>query len=304
MLQSTLIPLVSLLSIVTGASVPSTKVPITSSGVPRYYLVTVPPNFNPQNPSPVIFSFHGNNHDAEDQYELTQLSDPYFNDYAIAVYPNGLGESWQGHPDSTANDLQFTLDIIADLKSNYTIDETRLYASGKSVGGGFVGVLACNETLSNKFAAFAPVSGAFYIKNDTTCAPATIKVPCNPGRAKIPMIEFHGGEDGTIKYQGAPRNEECVPSILSWVEQWAARDGLEEPQRVESAVSSNTTLYQYQTTDGEDLGLVSHVFDAVIDHSWPSTLNNSDNLQHGDGPASFNASTIIVDFFKRYTLEQ
>ncbi|KAK6581890.1 hypothetical protein PZA11_005587 [Diplocarpon coronariae] len=317
MLQSPFLALVSLLAFVFGASVPSTKVPITSSGIPRYYLVTVPPNFDPRTPTPVIFSFHGNNHDAEDQYELSLLSDPYFNDYAIAVYPNGLEvvpapphrypcwlttppESWQGHPDSTANDLQFTLDVISHLKSTYSIDENRLYASGKSVGGGFVGVLACDKTLSNKFAAFAPVAGAFYIKNDTKCAPATIQVPCNPGRAKVPIIEFHGGRDGTIKYQGAPRNGQCVPSILSWVEQWAARDGLEEPQRVESAVSRNTKLYQYQTADGGDLGLASHVFNAVIDHSWPSTLSNADNVQHGDGPASFNASTMIVDFFKRY----
>ncbi|KAI9047146.1 hypothetical protein LZ554_008600 [Drepanopeziza brunnea f. sp. 'monogermtubi'] len=309
MLRNTLIFLFPLLSLIYAANVEYTKVSLTSSGDPRYYLVTAPPEFDPKTPTPVIFSFHGNNKSAKDQYELTLLSDPYFNDYAIAVYPNGLEKSWQGHPDATSNDLQFTLDILASLKSRYTLDDARIYASGKSLGGGFVGVLACDATLSNKFAAFAPVAGAFYVKNDTKCAPRTIEIPCHPGRAKIPVMEIHGGADGTIKYSGAGRGGECVPWIPHWVRQWAKRDGLAYPGNVSSAVSDDTTLYQFETeeeeddADGRDLGLVSHVFDENLDHSWPSTLANADNIAHGDGPASFNASTMIVDFFKRYTLE-
>ncbi|KAJ5050753.1 uncharacterized protein L3040_002624 [Drepanopeziza brunnea f. sp. 'multigermtubi'] len=309
MLWNTLIFLFPLLSLVYAANVDYTKVSLTSSGDARYYLVTTPPKFDPKTPTPVIFSFHGKNKSAKDQYELTLLSDPYFNDYAIAVYPNGLEKSWQGHPDATSNDLQFTLDILASLQSRYTLDDSRIYASGKSLGGGFVGVLACDATLSNKFAAFAPVAGAFYIKNDTKCAPRTIEIPCHPGRAKIPMMEIHGGADGTIKYSGAGRGGECVPWIPHWVRQWAKRNGLAYPGNVSSAVSDDTTLYQFETEedddddDGRDLGLVSHVFDENLDHSWPSTLANADNIAHGDGPASFNASTMIVDFFKKYTLE-
>lgn len=291
MLQTTLISVISLLPLISAVSVPYTNVSITSSDIPRYYLLTEPPNFDPSSPTPVIFSFHGATRTAEEQYDLSLLSDPYFNDYAITVYPNGLQvphpilhttlyipantpqKLWQGAPDSTANDTQFTLDVLSDLKSKYSLDESRIYATGKSQGGGFVGVLACDPVLSNKFAAFAPVSGAFYIKNDTKCAPRTIAIPCSPGRAKIPIIEFHGGEDDTIKYAGAGRNHQCVPSIVHWVREWAKRDGLEQPKNVSSVVSEDTTLYQFETEDGKELGLVSHVFDAVIGHDWPATVS-------------------------------
>lgn len=181
-----------------------------------------------------------------------------------------MQKTWQGAPGNTANDTVFTHDILAALAKNFTIDTNRIYATGKSQGGGFVGVLACDPVLSTTIAAFAPVSGAFYIKNDTKCAPATIHIPCNNGRTNIPMIEFHGGEDGTIKYNGAGRNHECVPSIPHWIRQWANRDDFAFPKNVSSTIAKDTTLYQFG--EGADLGRVSHVFDSVIDHDWPSTV--------------------------------
>jgi poly(3-hydroxybutyrate) depolymerase len=87
-------------------------------------------------------------------------------------------------------------DTFNDL---YCIDNSRIYAAGKSNGGGFVGgVLACDTKLSTKIAAFAPVAGAFYIPN-------FIEKGCNPGRPDIPILEFHGGNDGVIPYSGGPR---------------------------------------------------------------------------------------------------
>lgn len=299
MFRQALFSLLPFLSLVAAANVAYTKVSIKSSNVPRYYLVTVPPGFNANTPTPVIFSFHGKTKTAEDQYELTLLSDPFFNDYAIAVYPNGLNvrssppppprkkptwrermlisfkHSWQGHPEATSNDKQFTLDILTSLKSRYTLDNSRIYASGKSLGGGFVGTLACDKTLSNKFAAFAPVAGAFYIKNDTACAPRTIHIPCDPGRVNIPIIEFHGEADDTIDYSGAVRSGQCVPWIPHWVRQWANRDGLEFPGNVSSAVTDDTTLYQFEDAQGGQLGLVSHVYDVNLGHSWPSTVSHA-----------------------------
>ena len=54
--------------------------------------------------------------------------------------------------------LGFTTDMLAFFNKNFCIDTSRVYATGKSNGGGFVGnVLACDPTLSKVFAAFAPV---------------------------------------------------------------------------------------------------------------------------------------------------
>lgn len=39
-----------------------------------------------------------------------------------------------------------------------------------------------------------------------------------------------------------------------------------------------------------------------IGHDWPSTQPNSDNSQEGRHPASFNASSLILDFFEAHPL--
>src|SRR3954464_7949220 len=55
------------------------NISITSSDVPRSYLLVIPPLYTAQASTPVIFSFHGGNRDAKDQLELDQLTSPFFN---------------------------------------------------------------------------------------------------------------------------------------------------------------------------------------------------------------------------------
>ncbi|KUJ17833.1 carbohydrate esterase family 1 protein [Mollisia scopiformis] len=280
---------------------PFQNITIQSSGIDRYYLLTLPPNFDSAVPTPVIFSFHGGGDTANEQFELSQISNPEFNDFAIAVYPNGIKKTWEGVPKVKTNDIQFTSDIITNLSSKYTIDTSRIFATGKSDGGGFCNVLACDPVLSTQIAAFAPVSGAFYVKNETACKPETITIPCNPGRTKIPMLEFHGGEDNVIRYDGGGRKKECLPSIPHWIHDWARRDGLSvKNESMELKGTNDTVVYEWGS--GDDEGLVKHVFDSSIKHDWPSTVNSSDNTRTGHERASFNATPIIIEFFKKHQL--
>lgn len=209
-----------------------------------------------------------------------------------------LKEFWQGVPNITVNDVQFTADILDHVQEQYCIDPTRIFATGKSDGAGFCNVLACDKTMSSRIAAFAPVSGAFYV-NTSSCAPDTVPIPCNPSRHDIPFLEFHGGNDSTIHYQGGPRKQECLPSIPHFIQQWAARDGL-SLHNVTTPISSNTVSYKYGS--GVNFGLVEHVYDAVIGHDWPSTAPNADNQASGHHIASFNATPIIMEFFKQHPL--
>ncbi|KAL2067596.1 hypothetical protein VTL71DRAFT_2021 [Oculimacula yallundae] len=280
------------IALASASRIPYTNVSITSSKVARYYLLTLPPGFNPQTPTPVILSFHGGNRTADSQYKLSEMSNTSFNDFSIAVYPQGINKTWQGIPGARTNDIKFTQDILKDLSSKYTLDEKRIWATGKSQGGGFCGTLACDAEMSSRIAAFAPVSGAFYIKNNTECHPKTIEIPCNKSR-QVPIIEFHGGDDPTIKYKGAGRRRQCLPSIPHWVEAWVDRDGLEGKGMETERVGKNATRFDYGG------GIVSHVYDPSLEHVWPSTSYNTDNK--GD-VATFDASSIIVDFFKKHTL--
>jgi len=275
------------------------NVTIYSGGKERWYLITFPPNFESRTSVPVILSFHGGGENATEQLGLSQMSNPEFNDFAISVYPQGVKDTWEGVPGVTTNDTQFTSDIIDQLEGNYPIDESRIWATGKSDGGGFCNVLACDPVLSTRIAAFAPVSGAFYVKNDTACHPKTIDIPCNPGSKHIPILEFHGGHDKVIRYEGAGRKKECLPSIPHWVREWAERDDLSERNQT-SELTNDTLVYIYGT--GKEKGLVTHVFDESIGHDWPSTVPNDDNTKPGHSVASFNATPIIIEFFKKHAL--
>ncbi|KAK6953800.1 hypothetical protein Daesc_003762 [Daldinia eschscholtzii] len=276
----------------------------TSEG--REYRVWLPASYDSSKATPLILSYHGANRVIDEQVALDKLSDPFFNKDHIVVYLQGLEASrpghtvWEGAPDSTSDDIGFTADVLEAVSKEICVDEKRIYATGKSQGGGFVGRLACDAGLSKRIAAFAPVSGAYYIKEidvKADCHPESVKVPCDAGRSNIPILAFHGGADATINYNGGFRSGACLPAISSWAKQWAARDHLDQ-------TPANTTITGAQ--NGVKMsyggGLVSLVYDGDnIGHAWPSTQPNSDN--DGKDLAAFNASTSIMEFFRSHKLD-
>src|ERR1700753_1577847 len=93
-------------------------------------------------------------------------------------------------------DLQFVRDLLGDLENLLCIDTSRMYATGLGTGAGMLHMLACDEELSNKFAAFGAVGGGFGISRDK-------KSPwfhCKPGRKPIPIAEIHGMDDRIFGY--------------------------------------------------------------------------------------------------------
>lgn len=98
--------------------------------------------------------------------------------------------------------------VLADLNNTMCVDPNRVYATGHSNGGGFLDRIACSP-VSDYFAAFAAASGSFYTQNSAGSA-------CNPGRLPVPMLEFHGGADTSVKYEGGQGQGGMLPSIPDW----------------------------------------------------------------------------------------
>ncbi|KAI5917584.1 Alpha/Beta hydrolase protein [Camillea tinctor] len=271
--------------------------PITGG---REYEVWLPENYDQKKATPMILSYHGANGDMEHQRNLDNLTNPAFNVDHILVYLQGTADdpsrpehtTWTPAPGSTSDDLGYTSNVLDAVEAVLCIDTSRIYATGKSQGGGFVSQLACDPKMSTRIAAFAPVSGAYYVAGIDICDPATVEVPCNASRTEIPLLAFHGGADGTIPYHG--KNDPCLPDIPSWVQQWVEREGLEE-RPIEAPIprSDNGKVSSY----GD--GLITFVYDGDnIDHDWPATTSNSDNERDGHVRAVFDASTMIMDFFR------
>jgi poly(3-hydroxybutyrate) depolymerase len=194
------------------------------------------------------------------------------------------------------NDIEFTLDIISSLQSTYCISSKKIFAAGKSNGGGLVSLLACDQKATSIIAAFAPVSGAYYFTKEG-------KPPsCNPSRSPIPVLEFHGYQDETIPYLGGnnTRNNGIIPSILEWINDWATRDGCLPVQNRTTTLcgTGKKEVRKYEwNCKGVD-GVVQHYNISNLKHQWPSTTGNDD----GDRTTCFEASELIMQFFGRHSL--
>jgi poly(3-hydroxybutyrate) depolymerase len=153
------------------------------------------------------------------------MSNEAFNPNCLVVYPQGLNAVWQGDPDASGyDDVGFTLELLTNLISTFCIDSTKIYAAGKSNGGGFsANILACDPQASRVFAAFGGIAGAYYQGNtESPCDGTTVPITCNPGRYPVPIFTTRGDSDATIPYTGGGRRGRCLPTIPHFMTEWSA----------------------------------------------------------------------------------
>jgi poly(3-hydroxybutyrate) depolymerase len=187
------------------------------------------------------------------------------------------------------------MELLDELLNMYCIDQARVYATGMSNGGGFTGLLACDETATERIAAFAPVSGAFYLEKDTGELP-----PCTPSQTRdvIPIMEFHGWKDSVIKYEGGinTRNSSNTTNIPQWVDGWAERNGFDVPANETTYLCNGARqVTRYNWGDS-----VIHYNYSNLDHDWPSTVpHGGTNLTTCEDA---DATRIILRWFKKWTL--
>jgi polyhydroxybutyrate depolymerase len=181
------------------------------SGVPgqgqnvRQYKVHVPPSYQPDVPTPLVFCIHGLGQDAL-LFCVTGTAMHTKSDQAgfILVMPNGYQNSWNAGTCCGAASTE-QLDEVALFRAIFTevgehvnVDLDRVYATGLSNGGYMSYRLACEA--ADLFTAVAPVAGAIGINdigggtnpnsNFTTCMPSQ----------PISVLHTHGTQDPLIPF--------------------------------------------------------------------------------------------------------
>ncbi|TRM56942.1 Alpha/Beta hydrolase protein [Schizophyllum amplum] len=278
---------------------------LTVQGAQREYRVHLPEDYPAEGGHPVVLSFHGNGGTSKHQETATQLSESDLRVAGrgiIAVYPQaslGAGRkgdgsdakaSWQGAPYAAADphDIEFTMKILDDLQDNLCVDTTRIYASGKSNGGGFANLLACTPEATDRIAAFALASPALY---------SGTRVECNPSR-QVPILIAHGTTDGTIPYFGQKFGTKYeTPDIDDFAGQWATRNGLDDAKLAITNPFDRTELWTW----GEDgaKNRVERLKVDGMDHVWPTLAG----LDQKGKVAPFDLTrTTMLPFFEKYTL--
>lgn len=206
----------------------------------RRYIINVPRGAQPydknqkenqqeeaknQKPLPLIFAFHGYREQATQMARYTDLAGKN----AIVVYPQGVDNAWEGAPYArvkAGEDVRFVRDVMDAVSSTYQVDANRIYATGMSNGGGFVGKLACE--MPDEFAAFAAVSAAYYSGTWRACAEkgADPKRPEDVGFKRgetTPYLDIHGRKDQTIHYGGGGRYEDEYLGSFEFSQLYASR---------------------------------------------------------------------------------
>ncbi|KAH0358077.1 alpha/beta-hydrolase, partial [Aureobasidium melanogenum] len=266
----------------------------TSGGVLRSYLLHIPSSYNINTPAPIAFSYHGRTETPQDQESISGMSNETMNPNYLVVYPQGIDLQWQGDPAAVGyDDIGFTMELLANLSSTFCIDSARVYAVGKSNGGGFAAnVLACDPQASRIFAGFAGASGAYYQgTTDVGCTDATVTFSCNPGRYPVPIFTTHGDADTTIPYTGGGRRGRCLPSIPLFMTSWAVRNSLGSSNTSVSLYNNNVVRYDYGNASFPQLS--AHYYVHGLGHTWPSLAAGS----------PFDATPLLLSFWNKWTLD-
>lgn len=265
----------------------SAKYEISSGGDTRTYILHLPKGYERHRNWPLIIAYHGRGSTGTEVEGFSGLSSLP----AVVAYPNGeIGtgsgyrQAWQGAPYAPpgVDDVKFTSDLLDQLQSAYCVDPTRTYATGKSNGAGFVNLLACR--MSDRFAAFAPNSGAFYPEATEGCENAK----------PAALLDLHGTGDTTIPYAGDPDRK--LPAIRSYVADWAARDKCNPDPKVRR-IGSDVTVYDWKhCASGTD---VEHVAVTGGGHVWPGTHTYSGG---GHVTHTIHAQDVMWRFFSQHRL--
>lgn len=192
-----------------------TTQPIQAAGLDRSYLRVVPTGYDPSQPIPVVFVWHGNNWSGESLREQSMTLETAFGEPAIFVYANGLevdelpieaaggvdGTGWDWRP--AGRDVALFDAILEDLRENFCIDSSRVFSFGRSHGGFFANALACAR--GDVIRRTAVVSGGF---------PGTV-VGDACAAASMPIWIAHNAGDDSV--------------VVSYAQQardhWVARNG-------------------------------------------------------------------------------
>lgn len=196
--------------------------------------------------------------------------------------------------------IAYVYDIVETVASTYNVDRSRIYACGKSNGGGFTALLACRPDTSALIAAFAPVSPALYQGTFAFhgCAPAR----------PVPIFHAHGVEDTITPYHGRTPEEGSFgpePDVRLWRRQWAERNGCRPPYDGAWPEPRVAQVYDGVWEEVWDCPAGAEVRGLTIEglgHAWPSTLG-LDLAGRPNQTANFNfTSPHLVDFFSRHKL--
>ena len=279
-------------------------------GLTRLYDVFLPSDYNANGNFPVVIMLHGGGGDKDVIKGFTQLN-PVANALGyIAVYPQGFeplaigGFSWADGRGTAADnagidDVGFISSLIAELKTDYALDDQRIYVGGFSNGGFMTQTLACE--ISNQIAAAAALGSSLGINQSANC---------NTAEA-TPMLYVVGTADPEIPYNGGTMtnpNVEPIIGVEAAVQFWVNKNNCDpSPQttNLPDIVTDDNSTVELLKYDNCDCSSDVYFYKIINGgHTWPGNEIPSIESQLGETNEDINAGFRMLNFFNDHVLCQ
>ncbi|MCX6166687.1 MAG: hypothetical protein NT021_01710 [Sphingobacteriales bacterium] len=243
---------------------------LTVDGNARSFIVYLPTGYNNAGKMPLIFAIHGGSGTPEGMINIANFKTIADRDKVVLVYPAGIQNNWNdGRPTTPnqlgINDVSFFNQMCDYMINNYSVDGTKIYATGISNGGFMSSRLGCE--LSNRIAAIAV---------DAASIEATTIAPNCKGTA----ISHFQAIDKWITINGC----NTTPTITDLPD--IANDGTTIKQRVYSNSTNGSEVVSYVILNGG--------------HTWPQGYQYLNEAIIGKTSQDMNACEVIWTFFKRF----
>lgn len=284
-------------------------IPLEVDGTQRAYVIHVPEDYTPAQRWPVVVMFHGGGGDAAAAIRSTGWDREAEDEGFLAVFPQGTASAqsrrgirgdtrfWNdgSNRESIAaardnvDDIAFVTRLLADLESRYTIDTTRVYATGFSNGAGMAFRVA--RELSTDFAAVAPVAGADW------------RAEVDPIRP-VPLLYITGDADPLNPIAGGAvrvgrRTMGTKPSVAEIVNDWLEiHDCDRDPFTVYDR--NGDTGLAHSDARGDDAVVLYTLKDHG--HHWPGSSSRLPSRLVGPNTSDLDATAEIWKFFASHTL--
>jgi polyhydroxybutyrate depolymerase len=266
-------------------------IPLSSGGLRRTFIVHLPPSYT-SHPLPIVITYHGYDNTAANMEHYTNMGAEADQEQFIVVFPQGALDtaappkpSWNAGlgafgPTGTADDVQFTRDMLAYLLKNYCTDARRVYVTGYSIGASMAYRVACE--LSDQIAALATVEGAFYHIPPGGCQ----------AHRPLPVLEIHGQADLFAPYDGAPPKL----SVQTFLNLWLAIDQCDTGISQTIFQQSDVTATRWpRCANGV---IIEHYRISDGGHVWPGSAVPMPTL--GYTTHTISANVVIWHFFSPF----
>ena len=280
----------------------------------QQYLRYVPSTYQKGTNVPLIVALHGCTQTAQQFATSTKLNKMAEKYNFIVIYPmqattRQIYMCWNFYwaTSRTATEPQMVANMVSQVKSQYSIDSSKVYVVGFSAGGALAASLAL--LYPDVFAAASITSGLMHNSSNmytstTAMLSGSANSPVNTGRSAyssagsrahvIPIIVFHGLTDSTVN----------VVNSYQIMCQFAAFNDLADDGeynrsiRGESDVQETTSNYiHYKHYDSNGKIVMERYVVSELAGIYAHVWNGGDGVSYNNAASAIDETQLIMDFF-------